>query len=122
MARTTPTPPAGGAAQEPKSLLEQRGAKLDADVSKPQVTLAGYAPADTLDPTERATSVTADKASAGKAGFGSVNAVTVLPEPERPRQVAEDQKERTETYEQPGPDGKLVRVTHNLDTGETTRD
>jgi|SRR5215210_86983 len=121
MARTTGTTPA--AAEGRKALLEQEGAKLDTDTSMPQKTLAGYAPADTLDPAERATSVTADKASAARAGFGSVNAVTVLPEPERPRQSDGDgdQKARVETYEQPGPDGKLVRVEHNIDTGETKR-
>jgi hypothetical protein len=120
MARSTTTPPAA-AAHQPKGLLDQPGAKLDADVTKPQQTLAGYAPADTLDPNERATSVTADKGAAALAGFGSVNAVVPLPEPERPRQSAEgDQKDRTEEYQQPGPDGKLVTVRHNLDTGETT--
>jgi len=121
MARTTPTNAA--AEQERKSLLEQLGAKLDTDVSRPQTTLAGHAPADTLDPSERATSVTADKGAAAQAGFGSVNAVVPLPEPERPRQSdgEGDQKARTETYEVPGPDGKLVKVTHNIDTGETSR-
>lgn len=118
MARTTGNTPA--AQQERKALLEQDGAKLDTDVSKPQTTLAGHAPADTLDPSERATSVTPDKAAAAQAGFGSVNAVTVLPEPERPRQADGDSKDRVETYEVPGPDGKLVKVTHNIDTGETS--
>jgi hypothetical protein len=118
MARTTGTTPA--TAEGKKALLEQPGAKLDTDTSKPQTTLAGYAPADTLDPSERATSVAADKRSAAEAGFGSVNAVTVLPEPEKPRQADGDSKERVETYEVPGPDGKLVKVTHNIDTGETS--
>lgn len=117
MARTAPT----NAAAEPerKALLEQEGAKLDTDTSRPQKTLAGYAPADTLDPTERATSVAADKRAAAEAGYGSVNAVTVLPEPEKPRQADGDRKDRTETYEVPGPNGKLVKVEHNIDTGET---
>jgi hypothetical protein len=120
MARTTPTTPVQ--AEQRKALLDQPGAKLDDDVSKPQVTLAGFAPHDTLDPTERATSVTADKGAAGKAGFGSVNAVVVLPEPERAVEAsAGDGGDRTETYQQPGPDGKLVTVKHNIDTGETTR-
>lgn len=117
MARNTPA----AAEPERKALLEQPGAKLDTDLSKPQTTLAGHAPADTLDPTERASSATPDKAAAAQAGFGSVNAVTVLPEPEKAREASADSQDRIETYEVPGPDGKLVKVEHNLETGETKR-
>lgn len=91
---------------------------LDHDVTKPSTVAPGDAPFDTTDATERASSVTPDKASAARAGFGTVNAVVPLPEPEREeRNSGED---RVEKYKQHGPDGKLVSVTHNIDTGETS--
>ena len=66
----------------PKPEPRKAGKKLttlDEDVSKPQVTEPGDAPFDTLDPNERATSTTPDKGAAARAGFGVVNAVTILP-------------------------------------------
>ncbi len=91
--------------------------KLDTDVSMPQVTVPGDGPHDTTDPSERATSTTPDKGAAGQAGFGVVNAVVPLP----PVPAVPAGKARTETYEVAGPDGKPVKVTHNLDTGETSK-
>ena len=89
--------------------------RLVDDVTKPQPTGAGDAPADTLDATERATSATPDKAAAAAAGYQSVNAVKkdgTVPD-------TTPTGTRTETYVQYGADGKPVTVTHNYDTGTT---
>lgn len=90
--------------------------RLSNDVTKPQPTAAGDAPADTWDPKERATSVRPDKAAAAAAGHQTVNAVIksgTVPE-------VVPTGTRTETYNTVGPDGSEVTVTHNYDTGVTT--
>lgn len=92
--------------------------RLSNDVTKPQPTAPGDAPADTYDPKERASSATPDKAAAGAAGHQTVNAVTkvgTVPTPAPPVGGG-----RTETYTAFKPDGTEVTITHNLDTGETT--
>lgn len=97
----------------------RRHTTLDNDVTRPSTVEAGDPPfADTTDPNERATSVSPDKAAAALAGFGTVNAVVPLPQVERDEQDKAD--ERVEKYRTAGPDGKLVSVTHNIDTGETS--
>ncbi len=96
-----------------------RKTKLDSDVSMPGNVAPGDAPYDTTDPNERATSVTPDKATAAKAGYGVVNAVVPLPEPERV-EAGREGGDRTEEYDVVGPNGKVVRVKHNIDTGETS--
>ena len=92
--------------------------RLSDDVTKPSQTAPGEAPADTMDPEEMATSVTPDKAAAAKAGYGSVNAV--VPRPRRPKPERDTSNDRTESYEVPGPTGEPVKVTRNLETGEST--
>jgi hypothetical protein len=89
---------------------------LDSDVTKPSVTAPGDGPADTTDPTERATSVPANPGPEALA-VGTVNAVKPLPKAEE--EPAEDAKHRIEKYEAVKPDGTKVTVVHNLDTGET---
>lgn len=91
---------------------------LDSDLTKPSVTAPGDGPADTTDPTESASSATPDKGAAAAAGYGTVNAVVALPK--RARKPAAPAKDRTETYEVEGPDGNPVKVTRNIDTGETS--
>lgn len=111
-AQANPTP-------EPKA----RGKKvttLDDDLSVPQVTEPGDAPFDTVLPEERASSATPDKGAAAQAGFGVVNAVVSLPPVRKPAEAKGD--ERIETYEVAGPNGAPVKVTHNLETGETRTD
>lgn len=89
-------------------------------VSVPSEVEPGDAPFDTTDPSERVTSIdNPDKGAAAEAGFGTVNAVLPLPEPEQP--AAPSGKPRVERYQALGPDGKLVTVEHNIDTGETKR-
>ena len=89
-------------------------------VSVPSEVQPGDTPFDTTDPTERVTSIdNPDKGAAAAAGFGTVNAVLPLPEPERPKQ--QQGQARTEKYDVLGPDGKYVSVSHNIETGETSR-
>jgi|SRR5690625_2085034 len=91
--------------------------RLSDDVTKPQPTDPGDAPADTFDEKERATSVRADKAAAAAAGHETVNAVV----PGDPiEDVEPESKGRTETYTVYDNDGKAVEVTRDLDTGATT--
>lgn len=90
--------------------------RLSSDVTKPQPTAAGDAPADTYDPLERASSVRPDKAAAAAAGHLTVNAVTkvgTVP-------TVTPTGSRTETYDRIAPNGAKVTVTHNYDTGVTT--
>lgn len=88
---------------------------LDSDVTKPSVTAPGDGPADTTDPTERATSVTPQP---GEEAFkvGTVNAVVPLPQEDAPES---DAKPRIERYEAVKPDGTTVTVERNLETGES---
>ena len=90
--------------------------RLSNDVTKPQPTATGDAPADTWDPAERATSVRPDKAAAAAARHQTVNAVVKVGE-YRPDELTGT---RTETYEVLSPDGKRLTVTHNYDTGVTS--
>jgi hypothetical protein len=91
--------------------------RLDTDATKPPTTAPGDAPHDTTDPAERATSVQPQPGPEALAE-GRVNAAVPLPQQERPQR--DPKKDRVETYEATGPDGKPVKVTHNIDTGETT--
>lgn len=89
-------------------------------VSVPSEVEAGDAPFDTTDPTERVTSIdNPDKGAAAAAGFGTVNAV--LPLPKQEVASAPPGKDRVEKYQVTGPDGKLVTIEHNIDTGESKR-
>ena len=91
---------------------------LDSDVTKPSVTAPGDGPADTTDPTERASTVGGDKKAAAAAGHLTVNAV--VPVESAPSSSAPAEKDqRIEKYKAVKPDGTEVTVTHNIDTGET---
>ena len=92
--------------------------RLDTDVTKPSTTAPGDGPADTTDPTERAHSVT-PRPGAEAIKVGTVNAVLPGPKVEEPGVAASD-KHRFETYKATEPDGTVVTVKHNLDTGETS--
>lgn len=90
--------------------------RLSSDLTKPQPTDPGDAPADTYDPKERASSARPDKAAAAAAGHGVVNAVV------KSGDVPDNTPTgtRTETYTTTAPDGTTRWVTHNYDTGVTT--
>jgi hypothetical protein len=64
----------------------------------------------------RATTTSADP-SAARTGDGAVPAALYTPEPQP---VPVQSQGRTETYDVEGPDGRMVRVTRDLDTGEQT--
>lgn len=97
--------------------MAQRKTKLDSDTTKPSVTVPGDGPADTTDPSERASSVT-PQPGAEAVKVGTVNAVQPVPQDEKP--VRDSKKDRIEKYGAVKPDGTTVTVTHNIDTGETS--
>lgn len=92
---------------------------LDKDNSKPSTTAPGDGPADTTDPSERASSVH-PQPDEEALKVGTVNAVRPVPQdaPESSTPAKKDQ--RVEKYKATRPDGTEVTVTHNLDTGETS--
>lgn len=120
MARTTSTPASAKTGGEPTT-------KTDTDVTTPSTVAPGDAPADTLDPNERVSSVPV-RPDAEAIRTGTVNAVLVNDALPTAEQVAENlaasstapAKGRVEEYEATRPDGSKVTVTHNLDTGETS--
>lgn len=88
---------------------------LDSDITKPSVTAPGDGPADTTDPTERASTVT-PRPGEEALKVGTVNAVLPLPKVEEPAREGED---RTEEYTAIRPDGTEVTVVRNIETGES---
>jgi len=95
---------------------------LDSDVTKPSVTAPGDGPADTTDPTERATSVTPNPGDEALL-VGTVNAVKPLPVKPRiddGRDLEHTGGEaRTERYEQLAPNGDIVTVERDIETGKS---
>lgn len=90
---------------------------LDADVTKPSVTEPGDGAHDTTDPKERASTVVPQpSAETIASGVGTVNAVLPLsPIPDAPRV----ESPRFEEYDAVGPDGKVVHIKRNIETGES---
>lgn len=91
--------------------------RTDNNVTKPSTVDPGDAPADTTDPNERVSSVPV-RPDRDAVRTGTVNAVLLndnLPSP----QGVDVKDPRVETYTAVRPDGAQVKVTHNLDTGET---
>lgn len=93
--------------------------RLDKDVTKPSTTAPGDGPADTTDPTERASTVGGDKAAAAQDGHLTVNAVVPVEGPSDEDAPEGSKEHRIEKYKAVRPDGTEVTVTHNIDTGET---
>ena len=90
---------------------------LDTDTSKPSTTAPGDGPADTVDPSESAVSVTPQPSSEALK-VGTVNAVK--PAAKTTKAKRDTTKDRVEKYDRVRPDGTTVTVTHNVDTGETS--
>ena len=90
---------------------------LDSDVTKPSVTAPGDGPADTTDPTEIAVSAPPQPGDEALA-VGTVNAVKPATAPVAER--TDEKDHRIEEYDATKPDGSVVRVRHNIDTGETS--
>jgi len=90
--------------------------RLSEDITAPQPTDPGDAPADTWDEGELATSVRPDKAAAAAEGHLTVNAV--VPAGRVPDRTPTGTRTETATFY--GPDGVTpIEVTHNYDTGQT---
>lgn len=87
---------------------------LDTDVTKPSVTAPGDGPADTVDPTEVAHSVT-PAPGAEAIAVGTVNAV--VPGPKVRAKAKTTAEHRFEEFDAMKPDGSTVRVRRNIDTG-----
>lgn len=92
--------------------------RLDSDVTKPSVTAPGDGPADTTDPTERASSVP-PQPGAEALLVGTVNAVLPVPSAAPGRTSSSKSKARIETFTAVRPDGTEVTVTRNIETGES---
>ena len=92
--------------------------KLDKDTTKPSTTAPGDGPADTTDPTERASSVTPQPGPEALK-VGTVNAVQPIPS-DADESKRDSKNDRVEKYKATRPDGTEVTVTHNLDTGESS--
>lgn len=91
--------------------------RLDDNNTEPATTVPGDAPFDTTDPTERASTVLPNPSDEALR-VGTVNGVRKLPSASA--EAAKDAGEqRVERYEARKPNGDLVTVEHNLDTGET---
>ena len=98
-------------------MAERKQTKLDKDVTKPSTTQPGDGPVDTTDPDERASSQPPQPdAEAHK--VGTVNAVVPI-EGDSSDGGRRSGKDRTEEYEATAPDGSFVRVTRNVETGES---
>lgn len=101
------------------------GTRTDDNVERPGTVQPGDTPYDTLDPSERVSSVPVRPGEEAVMA-GTVNAVLVNPVlteiargeigPDAGRGSGE---QRTERYEIPGPTGRYVTVEHNIDTGDT---
>jgi len=87
--------------------------RIDTSVEKPSTTAPGDGPADTTDPTETASSVMPSPDATALA-VGTVNAV--VPTTKAPAKASKA-KARTEKYEATKPDGTVVKVERDLDTG-----
>lgn len=96
---------------------EEKKTTADTHIDKPATAEPGDAPADTTDPDERVSSVTPDKAAAAADGHLTVNAAVKVGDRSEPKR--DTKNDRTETYEATRPDGTDVKVTRNIETGET---
>jgi hypothetical protein len=90
---------------------------LDSDVTKPSVTAPGDGPADTTDPTEIAVSVSPSPGDEAIA-VGTVNAVVPVTRVEAA--VVDESEQRFETYPATKPDGTVVEIRRNVDTGASS--
>jgi hypothetical protein len=126
-----PAVSAGTASSVEKSAQLKPGeTRTDDNVTQPSTVAPGDAPADTLDPTERVSTVP-HRPGLEALAVGTVNAVLVNPALPTEDEVAHNLRasrsgatataqERVEEYDARRPDGSTVRVRHNLDTGETS--
>lgn len=93
--------------------------KLEDVDGTPATTAPGDAPFDTTDPNEHGSTITAPVPDEAALKEGTVNAIQ--PTGDRPAGTPLPAKgeQRIEKYEATKPNGDVVTVEHNLDTGET---
>lgn len=96
--------------------MAEKKTKLDKDTTKPSTTQPGDGPADTTDPDERASSAPPQPGDQARKE-GTVNAVT--PVEQTGAGTERSGKDRTESYKATRPDGTVVTVTRNVETGES---
>lgn len=94
--------------------------RLDSDTTKPATTAPGDAPADTTDPTERASTRVPNPGPEAQAA-GTVQGVVPVEGPAVDDPKADRDDDEWEEYDSPGPDNQPVRVRHNLRTGRTEK-
>lgn len=100
--------------------------RLDTDVHAPATNAPGDAPADTTDPTERASTIVPQAPSPEALAAGTILGAVPVPEGVVPTVVhgvtnADGEEERVEEYETTDPHGAVIRVRHFIDRGETIR-
>ena len=96
--------------------VQEEKTVLDSDITKPSVTAPGDGPADTTDPSERASTVT-PRPDAEAIKVGTVNAVVPVESADEPER--DEANDRTEEYEAVKPDGSKVTIVRNIETGES---
>ncbi|WP_066038662.1 hypothetical protein [Herbiconiux solani] len=111
-ARTTADKPAE--TTEAETPTETR---LDDNVTEPSTVAPGDAPADTTDPTEIASTVI-PQPSQEALKQGTVNGVLPVKQAEKPKR--DTKKDRFEEYDATKPDGTVVRIRRNIETGESS--
>lgn len=110
---------AGGKRLADKADPAPEETRLDDNVTEPSNVAPGDAPADTTDPTERASTVLPQPSPTARK-VGTVNSVLPYEAPDGLEDEDEDEREhRVERYPAIRPDGSRVEVEHNIDTGET---
>jgi hypothetical protein len=98
--------------------------RLDTDVHAPATNAPGDAPADTTDPTERASTISPQAPSPEALAAGTILGAVPVPDPVLVRSDVADGDVRVEEYEQLDARGLPVRVRHILDgpdKGKTIR-
>jgi hypothetical protein len=88
--------------------------RLDDNVTEPSTVAPGDAPADTTDPTEMASTVTPSP-SAQAIAEGTVNGAIKVGTTSAPS--VDESEHRFEEYDATKPDGEVVRVRRNIETG-----
>lgn len=91
--------------------------RLDDNVSEPSTVAPGDAPADATDPTELASTVTPTP-SAEALRQGTVNGV--LPIKADAKTERDESGDRFEEYDATKPDGSVVRIRRNIETGASS--
>lgn len=98
---------------------QQKDTKLEDVDGTPATTAPGDAPFDTTDPTETGSTITAPVPDEAALKEGTVNAIQPTGKIPAGAEPPAKGDQRIEKYEATKPDGTVVTVTHNIDTGET---